>query len=73
MEGLKSNHGMPPMFGRRIQGVSDDAVRAKTGKKWDEWFKLLDNAGTRMMDHREIARCVDWHFELTPGGPGPCA
>ena len=37
---------------RRVNGVSDDAVKAKTGKKWDEWFKVLDKAGARMMDHR---------------------
>jgi hypothetical protein len=55
---------MARLFGRRIQGVSDDAVKAKTGKKWDEWFKLLDKAGARMMDHREIARYVG-QFELT--------
>jgi len=57
---------MPPLFGRRIHGVSDDAVKAKTGKKWDEWFKLLDKAGARMMDHGEIARYIGREFELTP-------
>ena len=57
---------MARLFGRRIHGVSDDAVKAKTGKKWDDWFKLLDKAGARMMDHREIARYVGRQFELTP-------
>jgi hypothetical protein len=56
---------MPRLFGRRVQGVSDDAVKAKTGRKWDEWFKLLDDAGARMMDHREISRYVGREFELT--------
>lgn len=35
-------------------GISDAAVRAATGKKWREWFRLLDKAGGRKMHHREI-------------------
>ena len=34
--------------------MSDDAVKAKTGKAWAEWFKLLDAAGAKKMTHREI-------------------
>jgi len=51
---------------KRINGVSDDTVKAKTGKKWDEWFKMLDRAGGRMMDHREIAQLVHKEYGLTP-------
>ena len=25
--------------------VSSDAVKAKTGKTWEEWFSLMDAAG----------------------------
>jgi hypothetical protein len=35
---------------------SDEAVKAKTGKVWAEWFKILDAAGARKMKHMEIAR-----------------
>ena len=35
--------------------MSDEAVRAKTGKTWDEWFAILDKAGTIKMNHTEIA------------------
>jgi len=35
--------------------MSDTAVAAKTGKKWAEWFRILDKAGARKMAHREIA------------------
>ena len=49
---------------RRVNGVSDDAVKAKTGKKWDEWFKVLDKAGARMMDHRDIVAYVRDHLDL---------
>jgi uncharacterized protein YndB with AHSA1/START domain len=34
--------------------MSDEAVRAKTGKTWAEWFALLDAAGAAKMSHREI-------------------
>ena len=33
----------------------DDAVRARTGKTWAEWFALLDTAGVEQLSHREIA------------------
>ncbi len=46
--------------------ISDDAVRAKTGKAWAEWFALLDAAGARSMSHKEMAAHL--HGEL--GCPG---
>ncbi|MBA3973145.1 MAG: hypothetical protein C0504_02880 [Candidatus Solibacter sp.] len=36
-------------------GISADAVKAKTGRDWSEWFVLLDAAGAARMPHREIA------------------
>ena len=39
----------------RVGTLTDDAVRAKTGKTWDEWCKILDRAGGLMMDHQERA------------------
>jgi hypothetical protein len=39
----------------RVGTLTDAAVRTKTGKTWDEWCKILDKAGARMMDHAEIA------------------
>ena len=36
--------------------VSDEAVKAKTGKAWGEWFVILDSAGAREMSHAEMAR-----------------
>ncbi|MCY3748845.1 MAG: DUF4287 domain-containing protein [Chloroflexi bacterium] len=35
--------------------ISDDAVHAKTGRVWDEWFTLLDAEGAAALAHREIA------------------
>ena len=34
--------------------IGDDAVKAKTGKVWPEWFSLLDKAGAKKMTHKEI-------------------
>jgi len=34
--------------------MSDEAVKAKTGKDWAAWFKILDQAGARKMGHQEI-------------------
>lgn len=36
--------------------MSDDAVQAKTGKTWKEWFTILDKAGAKKMGHREIVK-----------------
>jgi hypothetical protein len=41
---------------KSVNGISDDTARAKTGKKWGEWYKILDKAGARMMDHAEIVK-----------------
>jgi uncharacterized protein YndB with AHSA1/START domain len=35
--------------------MSDEAVKAKTGKDWKEWFSILDKAGAKKMTHQEIA------------------
>jgi hypothetical protein len=34
--------------------ISDEAVQAKTGKTWSEWFALLDAAGAQRLTHKEI-------------------
>ena len=35
--------------------MSDEAVRAATGKDWQGWFTVLDAAGARAMAHMQIA------------------
>jgi hypothetical protein len=34
---------------------SDEAVKAKTGRVWAEWFAILDKAGAKKMPHKAIA------------------
>jgi len=41
-----------------LAGMSDDAVKAKTGRDWKQWLAVLDDAGCAEMPHRDIARCV---------------
>ena len=42
--------------------MSDDAIRRRTARGWEEWFDLLDEGGVAERPHREIARwLVDEH------------
>ncbi|MBI4540583.1 MAG: hypothetical protein HY704_13865 [Gemmatimonadetes bacterium] len=36
--------------------ISDQAVRASTGKGWAEWFEILDGIEAVQMKHRDIAQ-----------------
>ena len=39
---------------REAKRSSDAAVKAKTGKVWAEWFRILDKAGAQRLPHNEI-------------------
>ncbi len=45
--------------------ISDEAVRAKTGKVWREWFAVLDTEGAASMDHMTIARHLSQEHALS--------
>jgi Domain of unknown function (DUF4287) len=36
--------------------MSDEAVRQRTGRGWEEWFDLLDESGASERSHQQIAR-----------------
>jgi uncharacterized protein YndB with AHSA1/START domain len=38
----------------KVAGVSDVAIRLRTGKSWDEWFEILDKAGATKMKRKDI-------------------
>jgi len=42
----------------KFAGVSDEAVKARTGKGWKEWFAILDKVGARKMTHKDIAEHI---------------
>ncbi|MFO0704844.1 MAG: hypothetical protein U0517_02615 [Candidatus Andersenbacteria bacterium] len=35
--------------------ISDPSLKKATGKTWSEWFKILDRAGAKRMNHTQIA------------------
>ena len=41
--------------------MSDEAVAARTGKTWGEWFAILDDAGASQMENREILELLGQH------------
>lgn len=40
-----------------VAGMSDDKIRAKTGRAWQEWVRSLDGDGAAALTHGEIA-CI---------------
>src|SRR5687768_10023806 len=46
--------------------MGDDAVKAKTGKVWAEWFKILDKAGAKKMSHQEIVALLNEDHGVGP-------
>lgn len=46
--------------------MSDAAVQAKTGKTWAEWFALLDAAGAKKMDHKQIVAVLNDQHAVGP-------
>jgi hypothetical protein len=45
--------------------ISDEAVHAKTGRVWAEWFALLDDQGAAAMPHPQIATTLRNHHGLS--------
>ncbi len=44
-----------------VTNTSSEAVEKATGKPWDEWMRLLDEAGGRSMDHRQLVAHLSQH------------
>jgi hypothetical protein len=58
-----------------LAGMSDEAVRAKTGRGWKQWVEVLDGAQAQAMKHRDIARHLsevhdvpDWWSQMVTVG-----
>jgi hypothetical protein len=47
-------------------GISSEAVKAKTGKTWEEWLKVLDKEKANKMPHKEIAQLLSDKYEISP-------
>jgi hypothetical protein len=46
--------------------MTDDAIKARTGKGWDQWFATLDKAGAAKLDHKGIAAILDTKMKVGP-------
>ena len=51
--------------------ISDESVIKSTGKSWNEWFSILNKAGAKKMDHKDIAEYLskkqnvrDWWSQM---------
>ena len=42
-----------------LAGMSDAAIKEKTGCTWEQWVKSLDHHGAEKMSHRDIAALVN--------------
>jgi uncharacterized protein YndB with AHSA1/START domain len=46
--------------------ISSEAVKARTGKSWTQWFAVLDKAKARTMTHKEIVAVLGKKHGLGP-------
>lgn len=49
----------------KLAGMSDKAVGKASGMDWREWATALDNVDAARMEHREIAKYVNNHFDVS--------
>jgi hypothetical protein len=47
-------------------GITSEAVEARTGKSWEKWLRLLDQAGAAQLPHKEIAALLARDFGVGP-------
>jgi uncharacterized protein YndB with AHSA1/START domain len=45
--------------------ISDDAIQKNTGKTWKNWFLLLNKAGAKKMEHKDIAKLLSNKYGLS--------
>ena len=48
----------PEAVAQPVLATSDEAIRSRTGRGWEEWFNLLDEWGAPERSHTEIARWI---------------
>jgi len=59
-----ANGGPEPADYAKLAGMSDAALKAKTGGDWERWVRTLDHAGAARMTHREIAKLVRSQYQV---------
>ena len=48
----------------KLAGMSDAAIKEKTGCAWEKWVKSLDYHGAEKMSHRDIAKLVSEKYKV---------
>jgi len=57
---------MKPMSkAQKSPGMTDAAVKAKTGRSWTGWRTALDKLGAKTMDHADIVKLIAAKYKLT--------
>ena len=49
---------------QKTRTIGDEAVTARTGRNWAQWFKLLDAAGAKQLDHRGIVALLSTRYDV---------
>ncbi len=52
--------------GKPSPRIGDEAVKAKTGQTWNEWFKILDAAGGKTMNHQQLVSRLSRQHGIGP-------
>ncbi|MCW8810250.1 MAG: SRPBCC domain-containing protein [Ignavibacteriaceae bacterium] len=45
--------------------ISDEAVKKSTDKTWKEWFSILNKAGAKKMEHKQVAKLLHTRYGLS--------
>ena len=53
-----------PVDYAKLAGMSDAAIKEKTGCAWEKWVKSLDYYGAEKMSHRDIAKLVSEKYKV---------
>jgi hypothetical protein len=46
--------------------ISDEKVKEKTGKRWKQWFKILDGLDVKSNGHRYATKMLGYKHKLSP-------
>ena len=64
---LKKAHAQAQARGATgYRRISDEAVRTKTGKGWEEWFSILDTWRVKEKGHTKSAKHLREDYGLSP-------
>jgi hypothetical protein len=48
----------------KVAGMSDEVIKEKTGRTWEEWTRTLDTHDAASMAHRDIAQLVHTTYKV---------